>query len=485
MVEFYIYEQANSLLKRIPIRGGNGKRLPTCPLGRGLVGRAASDEVITTMEYFNRQQGNEGKRVAGEENLWMAAPIIFEKRLLGVIGIGKPKLLDGANHLLRIIAEIAAVALYNQLFLTDAKQKAETDPLTGLYNRRYFHQISRKFVEKAITDQTPISVFLFDIDHFKQYNDANGHEEGDKLLMELSELVQEYTRKTSVVARYGGEEFIVLLPGIPAADAFKYAERLREAIASHPFPHRESQPFEFLSISGGIASFPDHERSIQGVIRLADEALYKAKESGRNRVTVHNSSLTSEKERAAASFWRGFRGHPVRPVFPDHSVEVPGEQLREVVQPAAEEEVPSDRSGRQQKEEEVRQGPAGPCPFAARAGRRRLGLQDRRLFIRLQEAVDLLHDSIRAHPVAPSSGHQHPRQQVLNLQGEGKEPVVRHEVVPLPPRQGSGQHLIEDDSRCEDVGPDRFRVTRQGIACFAVPHVRRARNRRSSPALIR
>jgi diguanylate cyclase (GGDEF)-like protein len=302
VVEFYIYEQANNLLKRVPTRGGNGKSLPTCPLGRGLVGRAASDEVITTMEYFNRQQGNEGKRVAGDENLWMAAPIIFEKRLLGVIGIGKPKLLDGANHLLRIIAEIAAVALYNQLFLTDAKQKAETDPLTGLYNRRYFHQISRKFVEKAITDQSPISVFLFDIDHFKQYNDANGHEEGDKLLMELSELVQEYTRKTSVVARYGGEEFIVLLPGISAADAFKYAERLREAIASHPFPHRESQPFEFLSISGGIASFPDHERSIQGVIRLADEALYKAKESGRNRVIVHNSSLTSEKERAAASF---------------------------------------------------------------------------------------------------------------------------------------------------------------------------------------
>lgn len=302
VVEFYIYERADNLLKRVPIRGGNGKSLPTCPLGRGLVGRAASDEVITTMEYLNRRQGKEGKPVAGDKNLWMAAPIIFERRLLGVIGIGKPKLLDGANHLLRIISEIAAVALYNQLFLTDAKQKAETDPLTGLYNRRYFHQISRKFVEKAITDQTPISVFLFDIDHFKQYNDANGHEEGDKLLMELSELVQEYTRKTSVVARYGGEEFIVLLPGITAADAFKYAERLREAIASHPFPHRESQPFEFLSISGGIASFPDNERSIQGVIRLADEALYKAKESGRNRVTVHNSSLASEKEGAADSF---------------------------------------------------------------------------------------------------------------------------------------------------------------------------------------
>ena len=296
-VEFYVYDQANSLLQRVALRGKNGKGLSTCRMGQGLVGRAASDQAITTREYFNRQKE---KQPAGE-NLWMAAPILFEKRLLGVIGIGKTKLADGANHLLRIIAEIAGVALYNQLFLTDAKQKAETDPLTGLYNRRYFHQISRKFVEKAITDQTPISVFMFDIDHFKQYNDSNGHEEGDKLLMELSQLVREYTRKTSVVARYGGEEFIVLLPGSSAADAFKYAERLREAIASHPFPHRENQPFRFLSISGGIASFPDHERSIQGVIRLADEALYRAKESGRNRILVHNTSLASNQDREAAA----------------------------------------------------------------------------------------------------------------------------------------------------------------------------------------
>jgi diguanylate cyclase (GGDEF)-like protein len=300
-VEFYIYDQANNLLKRVPLRGANGKSLPTCPMGRGLVGRAASDQVITTKEYFNRIQSDQNQRAAGDEKLSMAAPIIFEKRLLGVIAIGTPKLPDGSNHLLRIIAEIAAVALHNQLYLTDAKQKAETDPLTGLYNRRYFHHVSRKFVERAITEQTPISIFLFDIDHFKKYNDSNGHEEGDKLLMELSQLVQEYTRKTSVVARYGGEEFIVLLPGIPAMDAFKYAERLREVIATHPFPHREGQPFGFLSISGGIATFPDHERSIQGIIRLADEALYKAKESGRNRILVHQSTLASGKESAALS----------------------------------------------------------------------------------------------------------------------------------------------------------------------------------------
>ena len=302
VVECYVYDPANNLLKRVPVRGANGRNLPACPFGRGLVGRAASDQVITTKEYFNRSHGDQGKPSPGDDNLWMAAPVLYEKRLLGVMAIGKPKLPDGANHLLRIIAEIAGVALYNALYLSEAKQKAETDPLTGLFNRRYFHHIARKFVEKAIAEQMPVSLFLFDIDHFKQYNDANGHEEGDKLLMELSQLTLEYTRKTSVVARYGGEEFIVLLPGVSAADALKYAERLREAIASHPFPHRENQPFGFLSISGGIATFPDHDRSIQGVIRLADEALYRAKDSGRNRVAVHHSSLTSDKENAAPSF---------------------------------------------------------------------------------------------------------------------------------------------------------------------------------------
>ena len=142
---------------------------------------------------------------------------------------------------------------------------------------------------------------MFDIDHFKQYNDSNGHEEGDKLLMELSQLVQEYTRKTSVVARrrWRNSSFSCRDSG---HGSIRVCERLREVIASHSFPHREGQPFGFLSISGGIATFPDHERSIQSVIRLADEALYKAKNSGRNRIVVHNSSLNSARETGAPSF---------------------------------------------------------------------------------------------------------------------------------------------------------------------------------------
>jgi diguanylate cyclase (GGDEF)-like protein len=94
-----------------------------------------------------------------------------------------------------------------------------------------------------------------------------------------------------VVARYGGEEFIVMLPSVSTEEAFRYAEYLRKAVASHPFPHGEKQPSGFISISGGIASFPNHGRSIQEVVRLADAALYKAKESGRNRIFTHRSCL--------------------------------------------------------------------------------------------------------------------------------------------------------------------------------------------------
>jgi diguanylate cyclase (GGDEF)-like protein len=154
--------------------------------------------------------------------------------------------------------------------------------------------MAQNFVEKAIREGTPISIFLFDIDNFKHYNDTNGHDEGDKLLRELSEIVRTVTRKNSVIVRYGGEEFIVMLPGITKEDALIYAERLREKIAEYPFMHRENQPLGCVSISGGVASFPIDGDSIYKVIQLADMSLYKAKSEGRNRVIMHQPYLFSE-----------------------------------------------------------------------------------------------------------------------------------------------------------------------------------------------
>jgi diguanylate cyclase (GGDEF)-like protein len=235
----------------------------------------------------------------------MAAPILFDNQILGVIAIGEPGSSNGTEKdLLSIVAQIAGVMLYHQSFLVRARHNADTDVLTGLHNRRYFYRMSRRFVEKATQERTSISILLIDLDHFKNYNDTNGHDEGDRLLIEFSGLLRGCTPDDAVVARYGGEEFIVVLPDVSTDDAFQYADYLRNAVANHPFPHRETQPFGFLSISGGVACFPNHGRSIQEVVRLADAALYKAKKSGRNRIVAHSSYLFDEDETSSVPLER-------------------------------------------------------------------------------------------------------------------------------------------------------------------------------------
>lgn len=295
-VEIYTFDRENDILQKISSEGEAPEAQCTYSLGEGLVGAAAKDGMLRTKDTIpkGRIMNNTGQ---DKSDIWMAAPINFDDSLIGVIGIGKAKKRTGnEGNFMKMIADVAGVVLMNQALLGDTKHKAETDPLTGLYNRRYFFQMAQNAVEKSIRDHSPISIFLFDIDHFKNYNDTNGHDAGDRLLKELSSVTLKVTRKTSVVARYGGEEFIVLLPGLGKEEAFTYAERLRETICSHPFPNGDMQPLECVSISGGIASFPADGGSIKELVSLADTALYQAKSEGRNRVAKHKPFFFSEAE---------------------------------------------------------------------------------------------------------------------------------------------------------------------------------------------
>lgn len=215
---------------------------------------------------------------------------MFKERLLGVIGIGNVENPVGnEGDLLRMIADISSVALINQILLNEAQHKANTDPLTGLGNRNYFYQMTQYNIEKAKREKSIISIILFDIDNFKHFNDMNGHTEGDTLLIALSGLMSRTSRKESVITRYGGEEFIIMLPQIPKDEAFIYADRLRKMISQKFFPHGEKQPLGFISISGGIASFPEDGDSIQILIQNADKALYQAKAEGKNRIILYTS----------------------------------------------------------------------------------------------------------------------------------------------------------------------------------------------------
>ena len=299
-VEFYLLDDDDNFLKEVSSTNGDRKRAMYA-IGEGMVGMAAQYRMVQQRDHFVKLNKAREMNLQPDSDLWMVVPVQFKERVLGVIGIGAISSPSGNEiSLMKMIADIAGVALMNQSMLGEAKHKANTDPLTGLNNRNYLFQMVQNYIEKSIREGSPISIFLFDIDHFKHYNDTNGHDEGDNLLKELSNVIRNATRKNSVIVRYGGEEFIVMLPGISREDAFIYAERLREKIAEHPFRNRESQPLGRVSISGGVASFPVDGDSIYRIIQLADMSLYKAKSEGRNRVIMHQSYLYSETDPAKA-----------------------------------------------------------------------------------------------------------------------------------------------------------------------------------------
>jgi diguanylate cyclase (GGDEF)-like protein len=292
----YVCEKEGTYLKKMYAIGRGSEGIEGFEMGEGVVGRAASDLAVVDVEEEGARPGD-GLAVK-ETGLSIAAPVLFEGVLVGVLGVGRITYPTGDERsLMKMVSEITGVSLYNRAFLGDAKKKATTDPLTGLYNRRHFFDMSREFVKKTAAHGGSISIFLFDIDSFKNYNDMNGHDEGDKLLKELGALVLEESRESNVVARYGGEEFIIMLNDVSKDGAVTYAQRLCEKIAAHPFAHREKQPLGKLSISGGLAEYPMDGDSIREVIRHADAALYRAKRRGRNRIEVHSPLLLQDEDR--------------------------------------------------------------------------------------------------------------------------------------------------------------------------------------------
>lgn len=172
---------------------------------------------------------------------------------------------------------------------------AITDGLTRLYNYRYFQDCLAQAVTMAEQENQPITLLIIDIDHFKHYNDLFGHQAGDQLLYELGQLLITELGPNDMVARYGGEEFTVILYGASQPEALNMAERIRHAVEEYPFPGREQQPAGTLTVSIGVATYPDNAKNKEELIKLADEALYKAKYFSRNKVELYFSVLDELK----------------------------------------------------------------------------------------------------------------------------------------------------------------------------------------------
>lgn len=159
-----------------------------------------------------------------------------------------------------------------------------TDPLTGAFNRRFFMQSAEKMASSARRHGYPLALVLIDADHFKQINDVHGHPAGDKVLQTLTAICREELREADIFARFGGEEFIMALPHTDARTALAVAERLRTKVMNHPVEIDGTRLC--VTVSSGVAEYRSDEDDLQATIKRADEALYEAKNNGRNQVAA-------------------------------------------------------------------------------------------------------------------------------------------------------------------------------------------------------
>lgn len=184
-----------------------------------------------------------------------------------------------------LFTQIAALAIENGLLSVEMHEQSIRDPLTGLYNRRFlFAQLPRELA-RAEREGYPTSLALVDIDRFKEVNDQYGHGEGDMVLISLANLLKSMVRQGDILCRYGGDEFIIVMYNTSAPTALDRANQWRQAVETMLFESREHRLR--ITISIGIAVYPEHGRSIDEVISHADQALYQSKESARNRATLY------------------------------------------------------------------------------------------------------------------------------------------------------------------------------------------------------
>jgi diguanylate cyclase (GGDEF)-like protein len=219
----------------------------------------------------------------------VVVPLTVEGDPVGVLAVERGGSL-GIKIPARIVTMLAqfaahaALAIRNARLLAEVERLAHVDGLTGVANRRAFEAALVREIRRAKRGGGLLSVAVFDVDHFKAVNDSFGHQAGDAVLRDVAQILTAATRDVDVVCRYGGEEFAVILPACGPSDAMRVAERIRSAVADH-------RGLTSVTVSVGVASLPAHAVDGEGLIAAADEALYRSKDDGRDRVSVSHRRL--------------------------------------------------------------------------------------------------------------------------------------------------------------------------------------------------
>jgi len=228
---------------------------------------------------------------------YLCVPFIAQGKVLGLVTFEfEPGALDHSREnrdetretleqLAMTLADHVALSLANLRLRESLRDQSIRDALTGLYNRRHMQESLQREFARAQRHESPVSLIMFDVDHFKNFNDEHGHEAGDLVLKELAAMLQRSTRGEDIACRYGGEEFLIIMPGATTDLAEKRAEELRSTV-ERALTIRHSGKRLGVTVSLGVATYPDHAGDVDQALLKVDEAMYAAKQAGRNTVKV-------------------------------------------------------------------------------------------------------------------------------------------------------------------------------------------------------
>jgi len=258
-------------------------------LGEGVAGELAEKKRVVIV----REAGNDGPAAGREYNRrsYMIVPLVHDSEVIGVLCVTE-RYHDGPfdendQAYMEAFSEMAGQIAYNCLQYRAADELATIDEGTQLFNRRHFNRVFPQEVIRAKRYKHDLTLALIDVDYFKLYNDSNGHQAGDRALAIVSRVLKESFREADIVVRYGGEEFAVIMPETSRAEGngVGFVDRARSMVEEAGLMFEDAQGnARTLTVSGGVATLPQQADSWEDLFEKADQALYRAKESGRNRI---------------------------------------------------------------------------------------------------------------------------------------------------------------------------------------------------------
>ena len=225
-----------------------------------------------------------------------AFPFVFQDQPMGVVIVFHQVVNEAMRRLMESFAQITRVSYDNAIMAKRIHEMAIKDPLTTLFNRRFFNEKLDEEIARSRRTRYPLSLVYLDIDHFKKYNDTNGHPMGDVVIKSVAQILIKTGRRSDVVARLGGEEFAILCPHTSKEGAAIKAEKVRLIVEATKFPHGEKQPMGKVTISLGVSEYPSVAIDAATLIKSSDDALYRVKQAGRNKVCLAEPPMGFQRE---------------------------------------------------------------------------------------------------------------------------------------------------------------------------------------------